>query len=140
MKEHILAFCRTHKKQLRTAALLLGVGLLYYLLTQLTPFRIPCLFQTITGLACPGCGVSHFCIRLLHLDVLGAARENLALAVLLPIWSVAILIRVIWHPRWFCKNSRAEQILLWGSIAVLLLFGVVRNLPHMEFLLPSYRR
>ena len=35
---------------------------------------------------------------------------------------------------------RAENILLWGSVAVLLLFGVLRNLPGLEFLLPSYLR
>lgn len=116
------------------------LALLYYLVTQLTPFRIPCIFQTITGLACPGCGVSHFCIRLLHLDFAGAVRENLALAVLLPIWCAAGVVRLVWHPRWLAKNSRGEALLLWGSIVLLLLFGVMRNMPGMEFLLPSYRQ
>ena len=47
---------------------------------------------------------------------------------------------MVWHPHWLAKNSRAEKLLLWGSLVFLLLFGVVRNLPHMEFLLPSYFR
>lgn len=140
MKKHISAFCRTHQKRLKILGILTSIGLLYYLITQLTPFRIPCFFQKLTGLACPGCGVSHFCIRLLHLDLAGAAKENLALTILMPIWAVSIAIRVIWHPKWFAKNSPAEAILLWGSIFLLLLFGIVRNLPGMEFLLPSYRQ
>lgn len=114
------------------------LGLAYYIVTQLTPLRIPCLFQKVTGLACPGCGISHFCIRLLHLDFLGAARENLAIALLSPLWLAAFLVRVLWNPKWFAKGSKGENLLLWGSVVVLLLFGVVRNLPHMEFLLPSY--
>ena len=36
------------------------------------------------------------------------------------------------------KGGKVENLLLWGSVVVLLLFGIVRNLPHMEFLLPSY--
>lgn len=132
-------FCR-YRRRICTGGIVLLLGLAYYIVTQLTAFRIPCMFQTITGLACPGCGVSHFCIRLLHLDFAGAARENLALAVLLPIWCAALLLRIIWHPQWLAKDSRGEKLLLWGSVAVLLLFGVVRNLPGMEFLLPSYRQ
>lgn len=134
------AFCLRHRKQLKTVGILGIVGLGYYFLTQLTPFRIPCLFQKITGLACPGCGVTHFCIRVLHMDFWGAARENLALTVLLPIWIAAAFIRTVWRPKWLQKNSCGEQILLWGSVALLLVFGIVRNLPGMEFLLPSYRQ
>ena len=138
MRRRISLWLRRHTRQCRFAGVVLMLGMAYFLITQLTPFRIPCLFQKITGFACPGCGVSHFCIRLLHLDIPGAARENLAIAVLAPIWLGAAVIRRVWHPHWLAKNSRAEKLLLWGSLVFLLLFGVVRNLPHMEFLLPSY--
>ena len=77
---------------------------------------------------------------LLGLDFAGAAGENLAAALLAPLWLAGILIRALWNPAWFSKGSRAENILLWGSVAVLLLFGVLRNLPGLEFLLPSYLR
>ena len=79
-------------------------------------------------------------MRLLRLDFAGAAGENLAAALLAPLWLAGILIRALWNPAWFSKGSRAENILLWGSVAVLLLFGVLRNLPGLEFLLPSYLR
>ena len=89
MLQNLRSFFHTHRKQLRTAGVFFLLGLAYYIVTQLTPLRIPCLFQKITGLACPGCGISHFCIRLLHLDLLGAARENLAIALLSPLWLAA---------------------------------------------------
>ena len=43
-------------------------GGIYYLLIQFTPLRIPCFFRTVTGLQCPGCGVTHMILALLHLD------------------------------------------------------------------------
>lgn len=84
--------------------------------------------------------MTHLCMQLLRLDFAGAAGENLAAALLAPLWLAGILIRALWNPAWFSKGSRAENILLWGSVAVLLLFGVLRNLPGLEFLLPSYLR
>lgn len=104
MLQNLRFFFRTHRKQLRTASIFFLLGLAYYIVTQLTPLRIPCLFQKITGLACPGCGISHFCIRLLHLDFLGAARENLAIALLSPLWLAAFLVRVLWNPKWFALS------------------------------------
>ena len=133
--QNLRAFFRTYRKQLQTAGVFLLLGLAYFLLTQLTPLRIPCIFQKITGFACPGCGMTHLCMQLLRLDFAGAAGENLAAALLAPLWLAGILIRAL-----FSKGSRAENILLWGSVAVLLLFGVLRNLPGLEFLLPSYLR
>lgn len=53
MLQNLRFFFRIHRKQLRTAGIFFLLGLAYYIVTQLTPLRIPCLFQKITGLACP---------------------------------------------------------------------------------------
>lgn len=133
----VKTFWKMYRRKIGMGCILLGIGLLYYILTQFTSFRIPCLFYQITGLACPGCGISRFCIALLKGNLPGAIRENLAVALLLPIWLLFYLIRLLFHPVCMAKNSRGERILLWGSIFILLLFGVLRNLPGLEFLLPS---
>ena len=109
MLQNLRSFFHAHRKQFRTASVFFLLGLTYYIVTQLTPLRIPCLFQKITGLACPGCGISHFCIRLLHLDFLGAARENLAITLLSPLWLAAFLVRVLWNPKWFAKGSKGGK-------------------------------
>lgn len=49
--QNLRAFFRTYRKQLQTAGVFLLLGLAYFLLTQLTPLRIPCIFQKITGLS-----------------------------------------------------------------------------------------
>ena len=129
-----------HAKQWRCAGILLGIGFAYYLLIQFTPFHLFCVFQRITKLACPGCGITHFLVRLLHFDIPGAVQENVAVAGLILLWGPLLFIRVIWHPKWLQKNGRFERILACISVVLLLLFGILRNLPGMEFLLPSSMR
>ena len=129
-----------HAKQWRCAGILLGIGFAYYLLIQFTPFHLFCLFQRITKLACPGCGITHFLVRLLHFDIPGAVQENVAVAGLILLWGPLLFIRVIWHPKWLQKNGRFERILACICVVLLLLFGILRNLPGMEFLLPSSKR
>lgn len=129
-----------HAKQWRCAGILLGIGFAYYLLIQFTPFHLFCLFQRITKLACPGCGITHFLVRLLHFDIPGAVQENVAVAGLILLWGSLLFIRVIWHPKWLQKNGRFERILAYICVVLLLLFGILRNLPGMEFLLPSSMR
>lgn len=129
-----------HAKQWRCAGILLGIGFAYYLLIQFTPFHLFCVFQRITKLACPGCGITHFLVRLLHFDIPGAVQENVAVAGLILLWGPLLFIRVIWHPKWLQKNGRFERILAYICVVLLLLFGILRNLPGMEFLLPSSMR
>ena len=129
-----------HAKQWRCAGILLGIGFAYYLLIQFTPFHLFCLFQRITKLACPGCGITHFLVRLLHFDIPGAVQENVAVAGLILLWGPLLFIRVIWHPKWLQKNGQFERILACICVVLLLLFGILRNLPGMEFLLPSSMR
>ena len=129
-----------HAKQWRCAGILLGIGFAYYLLIQFTPFHLFCLFQRITKLACPGCGITHFLVRLLHFDIPGAVQENVAVAGLILLWGPLLFIRVIWHPKWLQKNGRFERILACICVVLLLAIGILRNLPGMEFLLPSSMR
>ena len=129
-----------HAKQWRCAGILLGIGFAYYLLIQFTPFHLFCLFQRITKLACPGCGITHFLVRLLHFDIPGAVQENVAVAGLVLLWGPLLFIRVIWHPKWLQKNGRFERILAYICVVLLLAFGILRNLPGMDFLLPSSMR
>ena len=48
MLQNLRFFFRIHRKQLRTAGIFFLLGLAYYIVTQLTPLRIPCLFQKLS--------------------------------------------------------------------------------------------
>lgn len=56
-------FHQLNKKILLTGLALSG-GLAYYLLLVHFNIGIPCLFNVITNLKCPGCGITHLILNL----------------------------------------------------------------------------
>ena len=108
-----------------TALLLLGLG--YAWAMARLGVGLPCPFYRLTGLLCPGCGVSRLCIALLRGDWAGAWAANPALCLALP--PVAVLLA--WRGIGYVKGrgpARWEDR-AWLTRAILLvIFGVVRNL------------
>lgn len=105
-----------------------AVGAGYTLWVNLTHLSIPCPFHAITGLQCPGCGVTRMCLALLRLDVSGAWKANAVLLVLLPFLGLLLAYRgVVYVHRGSCHTAAWENILLYTMIVVLLIWGIVRN-------------
>lgn len=111
------------------AALLLG-GCTYAVFTVATGWGIPCVFHLVTGLQCPGCGVSRMCLALLRLDFPAAWQANPAILAMLPlgvVLGVRMLLRYI-----RTGSSRPRRWEEWTMVAmsvVLILFSVWRNIP-----------
>lgn len=61
----------------RVAALFVCAGLLYAVIVKLLGRGIPCVFHDITGLRCPGCGMTHAMTALLNLDFNAFIQANL---------------------------------------------------------------
>ncbi len=138
--QHIFEYVKEHKKPIIKFVMVLVVGMGYYLAIQFMPFGIPCIFNKLTGLFCPGCGITHMIDDMLHLNFRDAARENLMLAILIPIWSVILFFRVVFKFRTLGSNGNLFNIFVWCSIALLIVFGILRNIPGFEFLQPLYSR
>ena len=118
------------KKVGRYTGSLLAAGVLYILLVSWLGFGIPCLFHTLTGLACPGCGVSRMCLALLRLDIAQAATYNLGLLLSLPFLAVLFFFWLIRYIRTGQTNlHRWQTVVLWSVLIWLLLFGILRNVP-----------
>ncbi|MDY7100253.1 MAG: DUF2752 domain-containing protein [Actinomycetota bacterium] len=88
-----------------------------------------CPFFEMTGLDCPGCGISRGAHALARGDVATALDHNVLLAVLVPGAIVAWL-------AWFGRSVglpigryRPSTRVAWAVVAVIAAFGVVRNLP-----------
>ena len=120
------------KRICRLALLVSGLGvaaLLYLILVRLTGFGIPCLFHEVTGLQCPGCGMTHAAVALSRGEVLTAMGHNLMLPVYglylgwMAIYGGVRYVRGEKHPMLFGPN--------WVHIAMLVLvivFGILRNI------------
>lgn len=127
------------RKQCIRIGWLLGAGLFYILLCTLAgrPL-IPCLFHEVTGFYCPGCGVSRMCLALFRLDFKAAFRANPVILLLLPAGLViALQMAVRYVKTGKHLPTRAQTIAIYFMIGILLLFGLLRNLPGSARFFPS---
>lgn len=115
-------------KVLKKYAIILGIGVAYWLFTLWTGWGIPCLFYKITGFQCPACGISRMLSSLLRLDFAAAFHYHPLLLLTLPILLFCLIYPDV---RYLLRGDRTMgwvNVLLWAEIALLLVFGVVRNL------------
>ena len=117
------------------AALVCGIGLAYACFVSITGWGIPCLFHTLTGLYCPGCGITRMFLALLRLDFLTAARHNLFVLCLLPAGAVLLVCKT----RQYVKTGRtdmglAEKVGYIVVFALCIVFTLLRNSDIVPFL------
>ena len=114
-----------------------GVTGLLYLFGPHAPFWPKCLFHQFTGMSCPGCGMTRATNAALHGQWALAFRYNPVLMILLPVfalggaWELIGWLRGKPMPIRFQLGKRFG----YGLLAVILVFWVLRNIPHWPFTL-----
>ena len=92
----------------------------------------PCAFHVVTGLHCPGCGLTRMLHALVHGDVARAWTMNPLAVIALPL--LASMLLQWWLarpllPAWLDRHVHDGRV--W--IVALVVFGVLRNLPFAPF-------
>ncbi len=100
----------------------------YYLFNRLTGLAIPCVFRKVTGLRCPGCGVSHMLIHMSKFRFREALTANPLLFFLVPLLILLLAVKIIFLPPQLEAGSRLLTLLMSVFIGLTLVFGVVRNI------------
>lgn len=66
----------TNKRHAKRVLWAYAAGVAAVVAFAVTPFAIPCLFHLVTGIPCPGCGLSRAFVYALQLDFLAAVQMN----------------------------------------------------------------
>ena len=108
---------------------ILLICLTYYVISSITGLYIPCVFRLVTGLKCPGCGVTHLAVAMLHGDFHEAFMANQLIFILLP----AAVIYGCYRAYRYVKSGRRdfsvpETAMLFITLLATIAFGIYRNI------------
>lgn len=128
---------RSRPKQILFIACALLLLLMVWVLYRADPREstfIPCVFHSLTGLYCPGCGSARAVYLLLHGDISGAVRMNPIIPVSLPLIAYGLVDFVLlegWGIKLPPKKIPLKAVV--SVLSVILVYGVMRNLPFAFF-------
>lgn len=93
-----------------------------------------CPFHKITGLFCPGCGVTRMILSIVKGDFYQAFRYNPLLFILIPLFLFLVFNSILKYK--FLKKEKQEKIYIF-IIILLIIYGILRNIPYFSYLKPT---
>ena len=128
---------KTHKRFsfMKRFILVFGLLVLYLVTGNYFDIYIPCPIKELTGLYCPGCGITRMFKSLLELDFYAAFRYNPLLFIMLPFALVLYFDYVVRKDKSFYK--KIPEAIWYIIIALLIVYGILRNIPYFSFLAPT---
>lgn len=124
--------------KIRDIIVLIVIFLIYAVLIISFDIGIPCVFYEITGLYCPGCGITRLCLSLFEGDIYQAFRYNPIIFINLPILFILFVLNI------FLKNNKnikkITDVIIIFLATITIIFGVIRNIPIFSFLAPTQIR
>lgn len=129
---------RGTRAPLAVGALAVAAGALLFVRDPRTSTYLPCPIHAVTGLWCPGCGTTRALGDLVRGDLQSALTTN-ALAVVL------VLLAVVAWGVWLRARARGTVLrirrlptwLFVASVAVVVAFTILRNIPVGSWLAPA---
>lgn len=105
------------------------IGILYGVFVMNTGLGIPCIFNYISGLKCPGCGISRMCMALMRFDLESAFHYNMVLFILSPVLSLVFAYQIYRYIRFNeTRLTKVQSAVIYIAIALLIFWGIFRNI------------
>lgn len=91
-----------------------------------------CPVKALTGLNCPGCGITRMFVALFHGNIYQAFRYNPLVFIELPILVILILLY-----KFNKKSRKVVNVLFIILLVITIVYGILRNIPMFYFLAPT---
>ena len=111
-------------------AFIVIISFIYYFLNKYFNIGIPCLFYKITGLKCPGCGITRLIFSLIKLDFRQAFFYNPLVFILLPFIGFYII-----YQEYLYITKKEDKIIkkipsyiYYVLIIILIIYAIFRNI------------
>ncbi len=126
---------------LRNIGIIFAVGIGYLIFLTLTGKGIPCVFHVVSGLYCPGCGISRMFVCLARMDIRGALSQNALVMVMLPFFLWFGGRRMYFYiqrgkSELYGVEKSIENVLVILAFIITIIFTVLRNNPSFAILAP----
>ena len=124
--------------KIKDFVILLVIFLIYAVLIIKFDIGIPCIFYEVTGLYCPGCGITRLCVSLFEGDLYQAFRYNPIIFIDVPIIFILFVLDILFKDKKIIK--KITNVLIIILIVITVIFGVLRNILAFSFLAPTQLR
>lgn len=118
---------RLRKTALKYGIILL-IGILYLVFILLTELKVPCFIYELTGLRCPGCGITRMIVSLARLDFTAAFGYNPFLFITGPLILLYLAVSEIRYVLYADARMGRWEAFISVELVLAIVYGVLRNI------------
>lgn len=110
---------------------LLSIGIVFLIIAYLGKLSngpiVPCIFNKLTGLFCPGCGMTRAIHSIMHFEFLQALRYNFLIILIPPLMGIYLFLD-------YKKLHKWAKIMTYIMLVITISYGLARNLSMFNYL------
>lgn len=126
------------KKKILTLLVIIVSFILYLIIGEHFSLYIDCPIKKLTGLYCPGCGITRMFFSILQLDFYQAFRYNPLVFISLPFF-IFFYLQSLFTKKEPLYNKVPTKV--WVALIIIfIIYGILRNIPFFTFLAPTVIR
>lgn len=126
--EKTLLLCRKNLIYIPLAIIFIAVTIYVYLSDSTQGPILPCMFNIVTGLYSPGCGITRAFNALFHFEFYQALRYNALIYIISP------MLAFYFVAKWRGKEYKSLVALM---LFIAITYGVLRNTSMFSYLAPT---
>ena len=117
-----------HKNEMKW---ILPIGIIFLIIAYLgDPTNgpiVPCIFNKVTGLYCPGCGMTRGINSAMHFELRQALRYNFLIIIIPPLMGIYLFLD-------YKNMDKAAKIITYLMLIITISYGVARNFSFFNYL------